>query len=485
MVREGREKLWLRRVSRLCRELAAESEPQRLFLRILDAALELTGAERGFLVIVEGRKPSGGYRFRVREARGFDKRALAGPEGELSRTIVRRVLDEGSLVATRDLNAEMFDVSSIAARRLLSIISVRMELRGEVRGLLYLDHSADAVAFFEDDLPILETFADLAALALDSAGSGAADSAEDESALIGSSERMGELRAQLRRVARSSEHVLILGESGSGKELVARELHRLGSQPDAPFCSENLAALPPGLAASELFGHSRGAFSGAVTEHPGLFIRARHGTLFLDEIGDMDLGLQATLLRVLQERVVRPVGARSAVPIQCRVVAATHRDLKAEVAAGRFREDLFYRLDVLRLKVPALRERIEDLPSLVSALAARAGHPELRLSRDAATLMQRWPWPGNVRELNNELRRLCLQSETLIEPRHLSSELRGEDPAAPKTMGEVKRAMIAAALVAEGGNKARCARRLGIPRSTLYRMIERFGLQGHGRIELE
>ncbi len=274
-----------------------------------------------------------------------------------------------------------------------------------------------------------------------------------------------------------------MGESGTGKELVAREIHARGSRPHAPFLSENCAAVAETLLESELFGHARGAFTGATSDRPGLFQLAGEGTLLLDEVGDMSLAMQSKLLRVLQERRVRPVGSGALQPVRCRVIAATHRDLRRRVEEGSFREDLYYRLDVLRLTVPPLRARADDVPLLLDHFARALGGQPLALSPRAAKLLASYSWPGNVRELGNEVRRLLSLGARRISARQLSGEIqegrgvsRAEAPFAGKTLGEVEQAMVEAALRDCGGNKARAARQLGIPRSTLYHLLERYGL---------
>ena len=513
-----RELLWLRRARDLTHLLAAEQDASVLFPKILDAAIELTEAERGFLVKVQGRKSDGALKIKIMVARGFDGIALQGAQGNVSRTVVARVLEgTDGLVTTREEDVEVTQVSSVLARRVLSIICVPMVLRGEVRGVLYLDHRFHKEAFSERDLPALQTFADQAALAMETA-----DLADDRSAigaklestrgelervkallepsgptdlgqprpvsvrfggLVGSSSAMAGLYEQIERAARTWDPVLICGESGTGKELVARELHARGVHSAEPFFSENCAAVAGGVLESELFGHCKGAFTGASTDRKGLFALAGKGTLFLDEVGDMSMAMQGKLLRVLQEGVVRPVGADKQVRVHCRVLAATHRDLRGLVREGHLREDLYYRLDVLRINVPPLRKRPEDVLPLLEHFVREAGGAPLQITPRATTLLTRYSWPGNVRELQNEARRLMTVTQREISGAHLSAEIRdgrgvAQAPGdmAGRTLNEVERDMVTAALRDCGGNKSHAARQLGIPRSTLYRLIERHGL---------
>jgi transcriptional regulator with PAS, ATPase and Fis domain len=288
--------------------------------------------------------------------------------------------------------------------------------------------------------------------------------------------------AQLDRCARSRAPVLVTGESGSGKELVARELHARGLAPGAPFLSESCGAIAETLLESELFGHQKGAFTGADCDRPGLFVRAGSGTLFLDEVADTSAVMQAKLLRVLQEGVARPVGGDDVVPVRCRVIVACNQDLRELVRAGRFREDLYYRLDVLRLRVPPLRERRDDIPALVRDVIDREGEGRaLELTPEAVGALVAHDWPGNVRELENEVRRLLALGLPRVGLEHLSLDVRGEPAVRAvtfqgKTIPQVEREMVAAALKRAAGNKSRAARELGVSRGALYQLIARHGL---------
>ncbi len=246
--------------------------------------------------------------------------------------------------------------------------------------------------------------------------------------LVGDSPAMRALFAELERVAASDVPVLVLGETGTGKELVARALHAEGRRKGGPFVAVNCAAVAPNLLESELFGHVRGAFTGAVASRPGHFQSAHRGTLFLDEIGELPLPMQPKLLRAVQEGEVRPVGSDRTQKVDVRLVAATNRDLAEGARTGSFREDLFYRLAVLTLRLPPLRERSGDVPLLVAALlpriAVELGRPEAELTPAALALLDRYPWPGNVRQLENELRRALALARGPIGPEDLSAAVR-------------------------------------------------------------
>ena len=305
--------------------------------------------------------------------------------------------------------------------------------------------------------------------------------------LIGGSPAMREIFALVRKIASGRSSVLITGESGTGKEVVARTIHFSGTRASRPFVPINCTAIPEGLLESELFGHVRGAFTGAHANKRGLFEQASGGTLFLDEIGDMGLGLQGKLLRVLQDREVRPVGSNVSVKIDVRIIAATNRDLRAEIEAGRFRRDLFYRLNVIPIEIPPLRQRPEDIPVLAEAfLRKHSDDRPRRLSPAAMERLQHCTWEGNARELENVIERaLALSDGPEITPADLP--LPSEEPAPsadPKTfvrdalerrltLAELCDLYVDEVLAHTQGNKVHAARILGINRRTLYRRGER------------
>jgi len=305
--------------------------------------------------------------------------------------------------------------------------------------------------------------------------------------IAGSSPAIRETIEMIRRVADSDATVLVTGESGTGKELVARALHSLSSRRDQPFVAVNCAAMPAPLLESELFGHLRGAFTDAKRSRAGLFVQAGGGTIFLDEIGEMPIEMQVKLLRVLQERKVRPVGGDEEVPFEARVVTATNRDLETEVDEKRFREDLFYRINVVAIPVPPLRARAGDILSLaqyfLKRIAGRTNKPVQGISSPAARLLMDYDWPGNVRELENCMERavaLCRLDEITVDDlpakvqEHQSSKIviTTESPGELITLDEMERRYVRQVLNAVGGNKTHAARILGIDRRSLYRRLE-------------
>ena len=302
--------------------------------------------------------------------------------------------------------------------------------------------------------------------------------------LIGQSPEMVDIYRLVARVAALDTTVLIQGETGTGKELVARAIHYASPRAERPFVAIDCAALPESLFESELFGHERGAFTGAVGSRRGLLETADGSTCFLDEIGELPLGLQAKLLRVLQERVLRRVGGNEPLPVNLRLIAATNRDLRKRVEDGTFREDLYYRLNGVTIAMPPLRERGADIPLLahdfMQRYAAAAGKPLEGFAPEALALLTGYRWPGNVRELEHAVERaVALARSAVILPEDLPPEIRAETARAPElpaprmTLEEVKRWYVSAVLEETGGNKVRAADLLGIDRRTLYRILER------------
>ena len=320
-----------------------------------------------------------------------------------------------------------------------------------------------------------------------------------DSDLVGQSPTMQQVRAQVARVARSEAPVLITGESGTGKELAARSVHRASLRASCPFIPVNCAAIPEHLIESELFGYRKGAFTGATSDKLGLFQEAEGGTLFLDEVGDLGLSVQANLLRALQERAIRPLGATREAQVDVRILAATNKDLQAEVEAGRFREDLFYRLDVLQVALPPLREHPEDIPEIAASLLAsrhrrRDDPPPPALSQGALDRLRELPLKGNVRELENVLERaLSFSDGQLIQADaiRVRQEGREEAPGSPEEevaveeggfqldrhLADIERGLIREALEATGGNKTAAAQRLGVSLRSLRYRVQKLGME--------
>jgi transcriptional regulator with GAF, ATPase, and Fis domain len=439
------------------RRVNEAEDPAKVLVALLDAAIEATGAERGFLVLAAA---AGG--FEVQVARSMDAAEIGLPDRTLSASLVKTVLEEGKSVIAAEARedprfSEYFSVRNLQLR---SVLAVPIARGARVLGAFYLDNRFLAGVFTEEHRAALEMLAGQAALAfenvkfreevralnlrlqervevqgkeLDGLRTSMRDlRQETRYAYREIFRRRGPMVEALRLVDHAVENtlpVLLEGESGTGKELVARALHFEGPQRERPFVVVNCAAIPEALMESELFGHRKGAFTGAVEDREGLVEAADGGTLFLDEIGDLPLGLQPKLLRVLQFGEFTPLGGGETRRARVRVVAATNRDLRLRVAEGNFREDLYFRLAVFPVRLPPLRDRVEDLPVLAQALVRRfaeeAGHGPRRLSRKAVARLLAHDWPGNIRELENALRRaVLLVAGDVLEAEDLALESR-------------------------------------------------------------
>lgn len=522
----------------IARALNEEQDLARLLTSIVDSAIDLTSAERGFLILGQGEEST------VEVARNFAQEEINSPEFKISRTIARRVLDSG--VPERTTNAQEDDrfsgQASVEDLKLRSVLCIPLRIRGEVEGVLYVDNRLQQQVFKEREESLLISLADHAAIAIHNArtmdelrakhnelqtaldrigqlnaalkGRLAAQDVEisemrqelssarrpgryqhDYSKIVGDSRRMHEMFALLDKYVDADEPVLILGESGTGKELVARAIWEQGTRADRPFVTENVAALPESLLESELFGYAKGAFTGATANKKGLFEGASGGVLFLDEIGEMPLELQAKILRVIEDGEVRPVGAREPVAVDVRLITATNRNLEEMVRDGDFRQDLYYRLNVLPIQLPPLRERREDIAALVQRFLVDPvdgeEHARVRVSPDAMETLTAYHWPGNVRELQNEVRRAAILSDGVILREHLGERVRnpqlpeggdaGPVPAEagttlPDLVQELEMREINRAYRRSGGNKSRAAEMLGLSRFALQRKLEKYEL---------
>jgi transcriptional regulator with GAF, ATPase, and Fis domain/tetratricopeptide (TPR) repeat protein len=510
-----------RRLLSLNRRLNSSLSLERVLEYAVQAAVDLTEAERGFLVLA----PEHGETPTVAVALSTEPTL---PEGEgPSQSIVRRTLEREEPILTTDAQGDprFAGQGSVHALRLKSVLSVPILSPSGVLGVLYVDCRVQRGRFSEAERSLLTAFADQLAIAIGNArlhrelerqraelerqkhaveqlSRGQAREIErlkrqvetqreslglryDYSQIVGRGPAMRAVLERLDRVIDSNASVLVLGESGTGKELVARAIHWNGPRKAGPFLGINCAALPETLLESELFGHVRGAFTGADRDKQGLMLAASGGTLFLDELGELSPATQAKLLRVLQEREVRPLGAEKARPFDVRLIAATHRDLQQAMATGKFREDLYYRMAVVTVSLPPLRERPEDLPALcekiLERLAREAGKKPLQLGQDALRRLAAHPFPGNVRELENVLTRAFVMAS--------GPKLRVEDldlgarpVVAPRARSRRdfeadERERILSALRQARWNVSIVARSLGIPRNTLYRKLSRYGLQ--------
>jgi transcriptional regulator with GAF, ATPase, and Fis domain len=503
----------LQRLFKIFRRLAREDELPRLLEQVVEAMMELTDAERGAVVLGRGSE-------QISVAREF---ANAGEAVDFSRSVIERVLAEGEPVLSVDATADdRFDGSrSISHLNLRSVLAVPLVFRGELLGAAYVDHRLRRGNFDADDLAHMEDFADLAALAVAHARALAevrAQKAELEQqkselagllerssvevanlrevvresparrsyrGMIGSSAKMQQVFRLIDRLADSDVPVVIHGESGTGKELVARAIHDAGPRRVGPFVAENCGAIPETLLESVLFGHARGAFTGAQLARPGLFEAAEGGTIFLDEIGETSPAMQTKLLRVLQGGEVRRIGENKSRTIDVRVIAASNRSLEQMVEQGTFRQDLYYRINVVKLELPSLRERREDIPALIDHFLTR-GHdgrdgPALELAAATLRKLTSHPWPGNVRELENEVQRWLALCEVRVMPEDLSPAIGAatadvgdpDDLALRPRVDRLERELIARAMQRTGGNQTQAAALLGLSRFGLQKKLKR------------
>jgi serine/threonine-protein kinase PknK len=511
-----------RRLLALNRRLNSSLSLERVLEYAVQAALDLTEAERGFLVLSEASQLETGARVAV--ARSTEPTL---PEGEgPSQSIVRRTLEREEAILTTDAQGDprFTGQGSVHALRLKSVLSVPILSPSGALGVLYVDCRVQRGRFTEAERELLSAFADQLAIAISNArlhqelarksaelarqnqaveqlSRGQAREIErlkrevrtqrrslelryDYSQIVGRGPAMRAVLERLERVIDTEASVLVLGESGTGKELVARAIHWNGPRKDGPFLGINCAALPESLLESELFGHVRGAFTGAERDKQGLMQAASGGTLFLDELAELSLATQAKLLRALQEREVRPLGAEKATRVDIRLIAATHRDLQAAMSQGKFREDLYYRIAVVSVALPPLRERTEDLPELceriLERLAREAGKKAPALGQDALRRLAAHPFPGNVRELENVLTRaFVLASGAKLRAEDLDlGERRAPAPRARsrRDFEADEKERFLSALRAARWNVSVVARSLGIPRNTFYRRLARYGL---------
>jgi transcriptional regulator with GAF, ATPase, and Fis domain/tetratricopeptide (TPR) repeat protein len=508
----------------IVRSLSRREGLRRLLEQVLDTMVLWTGVERGLLLL---RAPDG--RLVPRAARNLARRDLAGEQLALSQTIARRAIESGDAVVATDAFSTLGDVhASVHALKLRSVLAVPLAAHGETFGVVYLDDRVRKGAFGPAELAWVRVVASQAAMAIADARDTvllkravrraerargrleglladreaeldvtrtqldlARDARETRFAydeIAGRSEPMRDLLRLVDRVTATDVPVLVVGESGTGKELVARAMHRNGPRARQPFVTENCASVPETLLETTLFGHVRGAFTGASSTRAGLFDVANGGTLFLDEIGEMSLAMQAKLLRVLQDGEVRPVGGEKSRKVDVRVIAATHRDLEAMVAKGSFREDLFYRLNVITLRVPPLRERAQDIPLLVDYfLKKHAADKGTKVTRGAMARLVGFGWPGNVRQLENEVRRALVLGDGAIDVAELSADVARGGPAGKAAGSDLRSRvdaleaeLVAEALVKTRGNQTKAARALGLSRFGLQKMMKRLGIEVPG-----
>ena len=514
-------------------KIAELSEEDPLLDAILDASVELLGARRGFLLLAAEDHVV------VRRARRSGHVELEDPSNAISISVAQLAIREGRSVLTADaaIDGRFDGMESVVNLGLHSIVCVPLKAKDKTLGVIYIDNAEITGAFGPRDVRHLEVFAAQASVALEQCRS-RREAKQRRREILKQSRRIERLNERLRRILRRRTDalkqaredllqqadelglkyrydqiigrspamrnvlrlvdrvtdlalpVLVVGESGTGKELIARAIHFNGPRRRARIVGENCAAVPETLMESEFFGYARGAFTGAVKDHPGLFEQADKGTLFLDEVGETSPEMQKKLLRVLEEGEVRRVGGKTAIPVDVRIVSATNRDLTGMLKSGAFREDLYYRLAGVVIELPPLRDRREDIEPLMLHFLAEANPGTAvaaRIEPATVDLLSAYDWPGNVRELRNEVRRLMALSEGggAIRPEHLSSRITAyRTPDLEKSpvrelrplVEDLERRVLRATLLRHGWNKSRAAEELGLSRLGLRKKLERYGM---------
>ena len=476
------------------RDLAKEPGVDSALTRLLDALIEVVRADKGFVLVMTDGVPQ------VLKARNFQRENVADAVERLSDTIVKRVVTTRQPLRIEDAlhDAEFNASESVVNLKLSSVLCLPLLLEGELLGAIYLGNDKLANLFTDRELEVAQSFCSTATLLvelgrqLDSlrADKKALIDRLEEAAygdIIGSCDPMRDIFRKIDKVAATDISVMVTGETGTGKELIAREIHRRSPRKSGAFVAINCGAIPENLLESELFGHAKGAFTGAVVARIGRFQAANGGTLFLDEIGEMPPPLQVKLLRALQERTVVKVGENKPEPVDIRIVAATNKDLEEEMKAGRFREDLFYRINVVHLHLPPLRERGEDAVVLAKWFLTRAirelASKVKGFSPQALVAIKRFRWPGNIRQLENRIKKaVVLAEKPLISPDDL--ELRPEqlEPILPLAAArdEWQKRYISEVLERNGQNRTKSAKDLGVDPRTIFRHLERMEAEKRG-----
>ena len=476
----------------ISREINSIQSQQPLLEKILEIAIHQLSAERGFVLLKDA------------ETGELQSRAAHIPPGEsqqpdemISQTALNSVIEKQQPILTFDTlsDAQFDDSQSVVAHKIRSIACVPLLQKGKLIGAIYIDSRGQIASFTRQSLDFLNAFANQAAIAIENAQFVDALRRENDrlqqevqqkytfKELVGESPAMEELFHLMTRVLNKDTTVLITGETGTGKEVVARAIHFNGTRKDKPFVPVNSAAIPENLLESELFGFKKGAFTGANADKQGLVQLANGGTLFLDEVGELPQHLQAKLLRFLQEREIMPVGAGKAIPVDVRIIAATNRDLAEEVRQNRFREDLYYRLNVIPMNLPPLRERRKDILLLASHFRkkfAQKMHLDINeFTPEALKKLSGYHWPGNVRELENVIERAMIlaQPPAITDDDILLKELHGKQGIqAGMSLDELSKTLLEKTLAACEGNKTRAAEMMGVSLRWIHYKIKEWQL---------
>jgi len=491
----GRELAMLRRLTAFSERLLGLYDVDRILEGLMDEAIEVTRADKGFLILMESGDP------RVKVARNVARENIEDAVEKLSDSIIAKVVkDQKPLIVADAVDAPEFKASeSVVNLRVHSVMCVPLMHKGDLFGVIYVGNDRLVNRFEPKSADMLTIFAAQASLVLQNAmlvndlkldNTELRRKLEDQryGDIVGACQGMRDVYKRIDKIAPTDISVLITGETGTGKVLIAREIHRRSPRQRGPFITINCGAIPENLLESELFGHVKGAFTGAIATKGGKFQAAIGGTLFLDEIGEMPLQLQVKLLRALQEKVVYKVGDNRGEPVDIRVVAATNKVLEEEVKRNTFREDLYYRLNVVTLKLPPLRERGEDVVVLgrffLQKYSREFNSKAKGFTPSAAVSMKKYGWPGNIRELENRIKKaVVLADKPLLGPDDLDLKPENLEPIMPllQAKEEFQKRYINEVLARNSGNRTKTAKDLGVDPRTIFRHLEKLEAEKSGR----
>jgi len=501
-----------RALYQISKTLNADSDPDAMIRALLDQIVEYSGASKGFIVVREHGSFQEKYRVR------YDPDALPPDQRRFSRSLVRQAIRSGELFLSEDisLEARFAEEKSVMALGKTAVAVAPLRRRDEVNAVVYLERSPDAGPFSEEAVFLIREFLDLAGVSIHrelerqglrrfkQAHQHDLLASHDFAGIVARDPAMTALLRTVVQAARANATVLVRGETGTGKDLIARAVHRNSDRAEGPFVAIHCGALPETLFEAELFGHTRGAFTGAAQARQGRIAQAAGGTLFIDEVAEIPLAAQAKLLRFFQSGEFQRIGSDKVEKVDARIVAATHRDLEAMIEAGEFRQDLYYRLNVVALEIPPLRQRRGDIPVLIDHFLKKFGQRDkraFRLTPDALNALERYDYPGNVRELMHLLERVCVLAQDAeigrdLLPKNLVSQpgsstlaaapvsefqsfhkrelKRVREEAVNLAVENVERQFLEGLLARSGGNVSEAARSAGLQRTYLHRLIAKY-----------
>ncbi|MFH1434920.1 MAG: sigma 54-interacting transcriptional regulator [Pseudomonadota bacterium] len=483
----GSEIKGLRKLFDFSKTLMEKKSIDEILDSLVDITVDVTGADKGFLIMMDGEKPV------IRAARNINQKTIADPVEHLSDSVLQKVIETKRPIIVMDAlaDAEFKNSESVLSLNLCSLMVTPLLDEGKLTGILYVGNDSIRGRFDQGSLELFTIFGAQASLILNKAlvlerfRSNVEElkvsiEMQHFGEIVGSCSGMQEIFRKISKVSTVDVPVLIVGETGTGKELIAREVHARSTRSKGPFVAINCGAIPENLMESEMFGYMKGSFTGATSSREGKFHAANRGTIFLDEIGELPLNLQVKLLRVLQDKEVLRVGATRPEIIDCRILAATNKELEKEMAEARFREDLYYRLNVVTIALPPLRERGEDVVILgkyfLTKYAKEMGRSGMDFSPEAVKGLKKYPWQGNVRELQNRLKKAILMCDSpLLGAEDLDIDVGEKAAIMPLAVAkeEFQKNYILDALKRNQGNRTKTAEELGVDPRTIFRYLEK------------